>query len=93
MSEDSLKSVIEALLFASDKPLTIEQARKVLDNLEAIDVRRLLDELKNDYEQSNRGLRIVEIAGGFQMTTHPAYATFLKKLFKKIRIFGTACLQ
>lgn len=82
MSEDNLKSVIEALLFASDKPLTIEQARKVLDNLEASEVRRMLDELKSDYEQSSRGLRIVEVAGGFQMTTAPAYATFLKKLFK-----------
>jgi segregation and condensation protein B len=82
MSEDNLKSVIEALLFASDKPLTIEQARKVLGNLEASEVRRILDELKSDYEESGRGLRIVEVAGGFQMTTQPAFATFLKKLFK-----------
>ncbi len=82
MSENNLKSVLEALLFASDKPLTIEQARKVLDNLEASEIRGMLDELKRDYEESNRGLRIVEIAGGFQMTTAPSFATFLKKLFK-----------
>jgi len=82
MSQDNLKSTLEALLFASDKPLTIEQARKVLDNLEASEIRRMLDELKSDYEQSNRGVRIVEVAGGFQMTTAPSLAMFLKRLFK-----------
>ena len=78
-----MKSVIEAMLFASDKPLTIEQARNVLHNLEAIEIRAVLEELKSEYEQSNRGLRIAEIAGGFQMVTAPDFAVFLKKLFKE----------
>jgi len=83
MSENNLKSVLEALLFAIDKPLTIEQARKVLDNLEATEIRKILEELKNEYEQSNRGMRIAEVAGGFQMITASSFATFLKKLFKE----------
>jgi len=80
--DDNRKSVIEAILLASEKPLTLEQVRGVLDNLEAQEVRRLIDELKNEYEQSNRGFRILEVAGGFQMITAPAFAPFLKKLFK-----------
>jgi segregation and condensation protein B len=83
MPEDNVKSVIEALLFASDKPLTIEQARNVLGNLEASEIRGVLEQLKAEYEESNRGIRITEIAGGFQMTTAPAFAVFLKKLFKQ----------
>lgn len=83
MSEDNIKSVIEALLFASDKPLTIEQARNVLDNLEASEIRGILENLKSEYEQSNRGIRIIEIAGGFQMIAAPEFAPFLKKLFKE----------
>ncbi len=83
MSEDNLKPVIEALLFASDKPLTIEQAKNVLGNLEPSQVRGVLEELKSEYEQSNRGIRIIEIAGGFQMITAPGFATFLKKLYKE----------
>lgn len=83
MSEDNTKSVIEALLFASDKPLTIEQVRNVLDNLEASEVRGILEELRSEYEQSNRGIRIAEVAGGFQMITALGYAPFLKKLFKE----------
>jgi segregation and condensation protein B len=82
MSEDNVKSVIEALLFASDKPLTIEQVRNVLDNLEATEIRRILEELRSEYEASNRGIRLAEIAGGFQLVTPSSHAPFLRKLFK-----------
>jgi segregation and condensation protein B len=82
MSDNNIKSVIEALLFASEKPLTIEQVKNVLDNLEAQQIRQLIEELRAEYEQSNRGIRITEIAGGFQMVTQPTLAVFLKKLFK-----------
>jgi segregation and condensation protein B len=80
---NGVKSVIEALLFASDKPLTIEQVRKVLDNLEASEIRAILEELRAEYERSNRGIRISEIAGGFQMITATEFASFLKKLFRE----------
>ncbi len=83
MTDNNSKSVIEALLFASEKPLTIEQARNILDNMEANEVRRLLEELKSDYEQANRGIRITEVAGGFQMITSTNFAPFLKKFFKE----------
>lgn len=83
MSQDNARSVIEALLLASDKPLTIEQAKNVLDNLEASEIRVILEELRAEYERSNRGIRIAEIAGGFQMITAPGFAPFLKKLFKE----------
>lgn len=80
--EDNRKSVIEALLLASEKPLLLDQIRPVLDNLEATEVKRLVEELKSEYEQSNRGIRIAEIAGGFQMITAPNFAPFLKKFFR-----------
>ncbi|MCX5669112.1 MAG: SMC-Scp complex subunit ScpB [Candidatus Omnitrophica bacterium] len=82
MEENNLKSVIEALIFASEKPITTEQIKKVLDNLDSLSVNKIITELKNDYQAQSRGLRIVEIAGGFQMTTCSDFAPFLKKLFK-----------
>lgn len=82
MAQNNLKSVIEALLFASEKPLTIEQLRTALDNLGAQHIRGMLEELKGDYEQAARGMRVIEIAGGFQMVTWPGYAPFLKKIYK-----------
>ncbi len=82
MEENNLKSATEALIFASEKPITVEQIKKVLDGLDAASINRIIAELKNEYEVQNRGMRIVEIAGGFQMITNSNFAPFLKKLFK-----------
>jgi segregation and condensation protein B len=80
--EDNRKSVIEALLLASEKPLSLEKIAEVLDNLPHQETVKLIEELKSEYEQGNRGIRIIEIAGGFQMITAPNFAPFLKKFFK-----------
>ena len=85
MPQDNASSVIEALLFASDKPLPIEQIRNVLDNLEGTEIRKAIEELKAEYERANRGMRINEVAGGFQMATAANFAPFLKKLYKERR--------
>lgn len=80
--EDNVRSVIEALLFASEKPLTIDQIKKVLDNLDAGQIRRSLEKLKDEYESGNRGMRLVEVAGGYKMISAPMFTSFLRKLFK-----------
>ncbi|MFA5287231.1 MAG: SMC-Scp complex subunit ScpB [Candidatus Omnitrophota bacterium] len=80
--DDNRKSVIEALLLASEKPLPLDKIREILDNLPTQEALKLIEELKLEYEQANRGMRIAEIAGGFQMITAPNFAPFLKKLFK-----------
>lgn len=83
MPQNNLKAVIEAMLFSSERPLPLEQIKKALDGLQTSEIRGIIDELRSGYEQSNRGIRIAEIAGGFQMITSPALAPFLKKLHKE----------
>jgi segregation and condensation protein B len=80
--EDNVKAVVEALLFSSDKPLLIEQIKRVLDNLDTGQIRKTLEDLKTEYEQSNRGMRIYEVAGGFQMISATHFSSFLRKLYK-----------
>ena len=86
MSDNNVKTVIEALLFASEKPLMPEQIKDALDNLATDEIRKNIEELKDEYAKANRGMRIVEIAGGFQMITPPAVASFLRKLYKGRRV-------
>lgn len=83
MPEDNVASVVEALLFVSEKPLTLEQIKNALDSLETSEIRRVIEGLNAGYEQSSRGIRIAEIAGGFQMITSSWVAPFLKKLYKQ----------
>ena len=80
--QDNRKGAIEALLLASEKPLTLEQIRLALDSADSNEVAKLIEEMKSEYVAENRGIRIAEIAGGFQMITAAQFAPFLKKLFK-----------
>ena len=86
MPEDNIRAVIEAMLFASAQPLTLEKIKEVLGNFQTPEIRKLLEELGQDYEKSNRGIRIAEVAGGFQLITPPSLAVFLKKLYKGRRV-------
>lgn len=80
MDRSEAKQILEALLFASEKPLSIEEVRQVLEEETTKDIRALIDELKDEYEAQARGFRIYEIAGGYQVSTHPGFAPWLKKL-------------
>jgi segregation and condensation protein B len=82
MSDNNLKPALEALLFASDKPLTLEQIKNALDTKETEQLRAVIQDLKSEYESTNRGMRIAEIANGYQMVTATNFAPFLKKLYK-----------
>jgi len=81
LDEQSIKRVIEALIFASDKPLQAQQIKNILGNLDTRVIRRLVNELKQEYAQSEHSFGITEVAGGFQFSTGPAYGRWLKKLY------------
>lgn len=83
---DNTMSLIEAMLFVSDAPLALDQFKRVLGSLETTQIRKMLEDLNSEYEQSNRGIRIVEVAGGFRMVTPQALSPFLKKLYKEKRV-------
>ncbi len=85
MAQDTAKSVIEALLFSSDSPLTVEQIKNVIEDLDKAQIRQMLLELGSEYENTNRGMRLIEVAGGYRMVTPPGLAPFLKKLYKQRR--------
>lgn len=77
----SAESIVEALLFASDRPLTLQKLGEIA-GLDGRAVRASIDELNREYEERSRSYRIEEIAGGFQMLTRPAYNAWLGKLLR-----------
>lgn len=81
-SEGEIKRIIEALVFASEKPLPINEIKDVLEDVDSRKIRTFLEELKEEYQQHNHSFRLAEVAGGFQFYTDPAYANWLKKLYK-----------
>jgi len=82
MELSEAKKIIEALLFTSEKPITIEQMKEVIEEIEAKDIKAALLELKSEYENLGRSFKVYEVAGGYQMVTTPEFADYLKKFYK-----------
>jgi segregation and condensation protein B len=79
---EELKPILEALLFVSHEPVSLERLTAALGMVPKADVRQALAELQHEYEKAERGVRVSEIAGGFQLTTRPEYAPWIKSLGK-----------
>jgi segregation and condensation protein B len=77
---DHLKPVIEALIFASPEPLTVKTLYKLLDGEPKEDIDAALAAVRADYDRPG-GLQIVEVAGGYQITTRPEFHEWVRKLF------------
>jgi segregation and condensation protein B len=80
--EITTDTVVEALLFSTDAPLSAVRIAQLLGTGDAGDVKRHIDELNERYEQSGASFRIESIAKGYQMLTLPAYNHWLGKLHK-----------
>ena len=78
-----LRQVLEALLFASDVPLSAAKISQTLglDSLRA--VKLAVEELNEIYNQREAAFRIEERAGGYQILTLPQYAQYIQRLMRK----------
>jgi segregation and condensation protein B len=91
----SLTYVIEALLFASHKPLSAKEIMEILRNAGAEDdfapnafanvkpaeVAAAIQELKVEYIQNERGFQLVEKADGWRLASDPKYGQWVRGLF------------
>jgi segregation and condensation protein B len=78
MEAAELKHLVEALVFAADKPVTIPRLRQLT---RISDVRRLeaaLAELAEDY--AARGIALQVVSGGYQFRTNTHYSGWVQQL-------------
>ena len=68
-----LKGKIEALLFASTRPLSVKLLAKILQ-LEGERVESLLAEMSADFQSPGRGLQLRNVSSGWRLETKPEYA-------------------
>ena len=83
MEKDQSKKIIEALLFVSDKPVSIDTLKDVLKDVDPTEIRKIVEELNGEYSSSGRSFQVKEIAGGFQMLTDPIYSRWISALYKR----------
>ena len=75
-----IRAVLEALVFASPQPITPKEIARVLQGVAREDWERELEGLRADYARDERGLQLVDVAGGYQVTTRPEYNDWVREL-------------
>jgi segregation and condensation protein B len=82
MEDHEIKPIIEALLFISTDPISIDRLKEILTGVEKNQILEKLSALQEEYTQSNRGIQVVEVAGGYQMTTRAEISPWIRELEK-----------
>jgi segregation and condensation protein B len=84
-----LKAILEAIVYVTDEPLSAQQVAAALG--QPLDrVKRVLDQLVEEYARPEHGLSVREVAGGYKMATkaehHEAVRAFVKQLTPPLKL-------
>lgn len=82
LKKNSLKSAIEALLFASGDPLSLQDLINHLEEKSKL-IEIIIHEMMEEYENSNRGIKLICIKGSYQLVTKAENSDYIQKLLKK----------
>jgi len=78
-----LKSIVESLIFVSGKIISLDRIMAVLGgDIPRKAVTQVLNELVEQYQQSNRGFVLMEVGGGYQFRSNPENADWIGRLFE-----------
>ena len=83
LQTDDLKKIVETLLFITDRPVKPGRLADVIDGSNVKQIREVITALQDEYVQQGRAMQIVEIGGGFQMSTKPEYGRWVRKLYNE----------
>lgn len=82
LNVDTLSGAIETIIFMQDKPINIQRIKALIDpDLPLRVVYESLTRLQNEYEQKHHGIRLQEVAEGYQFRTKATYSRFIQKMF------------
>jgi segregation and condensation protein B len=78
----SLKLIIEALLFASDKPLRATDIHACLPEAKISEIKGALKILEHEYQSLERSFALKEIAEGYQFRTSSEYGPYILSMLQ-----------
>lgn len=85
--------IVEAVLFASDAPLTADEIARADEMLDEDQVEDAIQLLRAEYDDAGRSFELVEVAEGHQILTRPEFAPYLERFDnvpKSSRLSGPA---
>jgi segregation and condensation protein B len=77
-SASRLESIVESLLYAADRPLTVSDLKRLLNERDAKKVTAALEALRERH--ADTGIQLATLAGGWQFRTRPENGPWVAKL-------------
>lgn len=84
MNIKQLKGAIEAVLFASGDPVSLDRLSQALE-IDKDTIQKLVSIMMEEREAENSGISIIKIDDSYQMATKPQYSRYIKKLLDQRR--------
>ena len=84
MESDKLKNLIEAVLLASNEPLSVNKIHKLINSKTKVsksDILSSIDDLKHDYE--NKNIEVIQVASGLRIQAKDEVRDYLKLMFSE----------
>jgi segregation and condensation protein B len=85
LPDDMLKALIEAIVYVSPEPVSLDALVTALDGETRDRVKSKLFELMNDYAWPQHGVTIREVAGGYQFSSKPEHHDVLRNFVKSLK--------
>jgi segregation and condensation protein B len=88
----SLKAKVEAIIYAAEMPITLDQIVELVKESESSEaaelrsnVRAAIEELVAEYSTENHGIELRQIAGGYRMSTKPEQHDLVRSFAKSLK--------
>jgi segregation and condensation protein B len=75
-----LKDVIESLVFVSLEPLNLEKIKSICTEFSNTEIEQAIQELLESYTSNDRGIQIIQAAGGYLFSTKSDYDQWIRRL-------------
>ena len=82
MEQDRIKGIIEAILFSAGREVKINELMSALE-MSSEDIIKAVEDLKNNYENEDRGLSILKVEDSFQLCSKKEYYEYIYPVFDK----------
>ena len=83
MERHDARNIMEALLFITEQPVPLKSFVDLFDQqFAAVELERMVMEISQKYQEQGSPLELREIAGGWQFSSRPEFAPWIRKLFK-----------
>jgi segregation and condensation protein B len=85
LNDETLKALIEAIIYVAPEPVSLEVILKTLEGEERERVKAKLEDLVADFQQAHHGIQIRQVASGYKFSSKPEHHEVLRQFVKSLK--------